>query len=536
LPPGEAIPWSAWLGPFLTWSVAFVLLFALMFALCLLLRRQWSDRERLLFPLSQLPEELTAGLHGGAAKPFLKDKFALWGIGIVLLLHLWNGYSEYNNRIPAIPLRPSIHAYMSEPPWRHFIPLMTKIFPSVIGFTFLLSLEVSFSLWFFFVVMKLGQFLAIRNGIGQSGWDFFGKGGHNGMFVDQGIGALIAMVLAGVFMARGELLGSLKEALGLRPPEPRPDDFSPKLVWLLLFGSLAGSAVWLGQFGVSLLYAVPALILLAMVMIGFTRVFCEGGVFYTQLYEFPSHMVSTVATPAAMGSQNYFRLAIWDRVMVADSFRVLTMPNLMNALHLATRTGLRLRSMTLGLAVAVALAVPLGFASLLYTAYTTPGGIKNTDWAWQSYPNGEFNNHASTLSKLDAWETRVEEAQQANKEIPSAEVPTVARRDWARLGWLGTGGAVMLLMLFLRTRIFWWPHPIGYVIWMGQWSLNNQWFSFFMGWCLKWICLRYGGRRLYLDARRFFLGVIVGEAVAAIFWIIVAAFAGSQDGYSISID
>ncbi|MCW8130906.1 MAG: hypothetical protein KIS92_11185 [Planctomycetota bacterium] len=536
LPPGHEMPWQAWLGPFLTWSVAFALLFMMMFTLCLLLRRQWSERERLPFPLAQLPEDLTAGLHGGRHTPFLKDPMAQIGIGLVLLLHLWNGLQDYNSRIPEIPLRPNIHPYMSEPPWRHLFPLYTKIFPSVIGFTFLLSLEVSFSLWFFFVVMKIAQFAVIQNGLGYDGYYFFGKGGHQGMFVDQGVGALIAMVLAGLFLARGELTGSLMEALGRKAPEPRQDDFSPRVLWVLLIGCVAGSVAWLGWFGVSILYALPCVILLGVVMIGFTRVFCEGGVFYTQLYEFPSQLVSTVATPAVMGSQNYFLLSVYDRVMVADSFRVLTMPNLMNALHLASRTGLRVRSMTLGLVAAIALAVPLGFVALMHTAYSTPGGLKDTDWAWRSYPNGEFKAHEAVLSKLESWDRRVETARRDGKEIPAAEVPDVARRDWGRLGWLGAGMAGMFTMMFLRTRFFWWPHPIGYVMWMGQWSLNNQWFSFLIGWCLKWVCLRYGGRRQYLNARRFFLGVIVGEALAAMIWIAIAYFAERQDGYRISID
>lgn len=536
LPPGESIPWAAWLVPFLTWAVAFALLFAMMFALCLLLRRQWSDRERLPFPLAQLPEELTGGLNGGPAKPFLRDTYALWGIGLIFALHFWNGLNDYYPRIPEVPMRPNIHPYMSEPPWRHFYPLMTKIFPSVIGFTFLLSLEISFSLWFFFLVMKLGIFFAVMRGIGYDGNYFFGTGGHRGMFVDQGVGALLAMVLAGLYMARADLLGSLREALGLKAPEERADDFSPRAMWLLLAASMFGAVAWLGTFGVALAFAMPAVILLAFAMIGFTRLFCEGGVFYTQLYEFPSHLVAASSTPAVMGTENYLLLSVYDRVMVADAFRVLTMPNLMNALHLASRTGLRVRSMALGLAVAVMLAIPLGFCSLLYTGYHAPGGIKDTDWAFRPYPTGEYVRHADTLRKLEAWEIREADAARTGRAIPTAEIPGVARRDWVRLGWLAAGFGLMLLMLFLRSRIFWWPHPIGYVIWMGQWSLNNQWFSFFLGWCLKWVCLRYGGRRVYLNARRFFLGVIVGEAVSALFWIIVAAISGHQDGMRISID
>jgi hypothetical protein len=94
----------------------------------------------------------------------------------------------------------------------------------------------------------------------------------------------------------------------------------------------------------------------------------------------------------------------------------------------------------------------------------------------------------------------------------------------------------MLLMTFARAYLFWFPHPVGYVIWMGSWSLINQWFSFFLGWCFKWGILKFGGLPAYRSARRFFIGVVIGEALAAVLWIIVAWCLGHVDGYPISID
>ena len=191
-PTNAEIPWQAWIEPFATWALPFACLFMLMFGACMLLRRQWSERERLPYPMAQLPEELTGGLSGGGSKPFLLDRAAQWGIGVMLLLHLWNGLYDYFPNVPQVPLKPNIHPYLTERPWSLLNPLYTKIFPSVIGLTFLLSLEVSFSLWFFFVVMKLGQMAALTAGVGDSGWYFFGIEGHRGMFVNQGIGALLA--------------------------------------------------------------------------------------------------------------------------------------------------------------------------------------------------------------------------------------------------------------------------------------------------------------------------------------------------------
>lgn len=535
-PTNAEVPWQAWFEPFMTWAVPFACLFMLMFGACMLLRRQWSERERLPYPMAQLPEELTGGLSGGGSKPFLYDRAAQWGIGLMLALHLWNGLQDYHPNVPQIPLKTDLYPYLSERPWSGLNPLYTKIYPSVIGLTFLLSLEVSFSLWFFFIVMKIGQVMAIQSGLGTNGSYFWGLEGNRGMFVNQGVGALLAMVLMGVWVARTELWNSLREALGLTAATHTSDDFPTRVPWLLLLAGTMGSVVWLAYYGASPLYSLPATILLVLMMVGFTRVFCEAGVFYAQVYEFPMHMVSMTVTPSVMGSQNWFLLTVWDRVMVADSFRVLTMPNIMNALHLASHTGLRRRSVVWGLALAITIAVPVGLGSLLYTGYHLPGGAKDTDWAFRWFPTGECNRLAGTVEQIEAWEMKNKAAAENGVTLSAEDRPDAARRDWRRIGWIAFGGAVFLAITFLRSFLFWVPHPVGYVVWMGQWPLLNQWFSFLLGWCCKVVILKWGGMRFYQKARRFFIGVVVGEAVVAIIWLIVAYLAGHQDGYRISID
>ena len=76
------------------------------------------------------------------------------------------------------------------------------------------------------------------------------------------------------------------------------------------------------------------------------------------------------------------------------------------------------------------------------------------------------------------------------------------------------------------------PHPIGYVMWMGTWPIHRMWFSYFLGWVFKLLILKFGGQRTYLAWRRFFIGLIIGEALAVIFWTIVQGYTGHQEGYS----
>ena len=52
------------------------------------------------------------------------------------------------------------------------------------------------------------------------------------------------------------------------------------------------------------------------------------------------------------------------------------------------------------------------------------------------------------------------------------------------------------------------------------WFAWQAWVSIFLGWLAKILILRYGGVRLYRAARPVFLGLIVGEVLAAAYWII----------------
>ena len=61
---GEPIPWAAWIAPLAHWFVIILLMFGAFICLATLLRAQWSDHERLSFPLAQLPIEMLRAESG----------------------------------------------------------------------------------------------------------------------------------------------------------------------------------------------------------------------------------------------------------------------------------------------------------------------------------------------------------------------------------------------------------------------------------------------------------------------------------------
>jgi hypothetical protein len=522
--------------PYARWCVALIFALGMFFALSAILHRQWSERERLPFPIAQVPQEMLSGLfEDGRQKPFLCDKLAWIGIGLTLLLHSWNALGDYVPNWAPLPLRYWLDRYLTEPPWRQLQPLWCHFHISAIAFMYLVSREVSFSLWFFYlVVFKLGVLIASRGfGLGQDGYFFDSPIGQRGIFINQGNGALIALVLIGFFMARGTLWSSLRQACGIEPREPGRGRFSPRFLWLLLAACLAGSVGWLAWYGVHWLYAVLAIPILLLLATGVARLVSEGGVLHVQAAASPVSMVDAVFTQAGMGPRSFILLTLWARVFSFDWYRMTPMTHWLTALHLGSESRVRLRPLAAGLAAALLVTFAVTFVSFHYTCFSAPGGARQFGTEFDTWPDYFYRDYAGQVAKIEAYREKEREYERAGRAIPPEETPAVARVAWDRLSWIGVGAAVLSAFLFLRTRVFWWPHPIGYVMWMAPGILRQLWFSYFLGWLLKALVLKFGGQRVYIRGRRLFVGLIVGEALAALLWIAVAWAAGRRGGYAI---
>ena len=66
-------------------------------------------------------------------------------------------------------------------------------------------------------------------------------------------------------------------------------------------------------------------------------------------------------------------------------------------------------------------------------------------------------------------------------------------------------------------------HPLGLLM-LNNWAVGKIWFSIFLCWALKSILLRWGGAPAYRHARFFFIGLLIGESLAGLFWIVFGFF------------
>lgn len=127
----------------------------------MLIRKQWTEREKLSYPIIQLPLEMTA------PKTRVFRSRAMWlGFAIAGSIDLINGLRFFFPSIPEIPVRRTqIHRYFTEKPWNAIGYTTISFYPFVIGLTYFVPLDLAFSCWFFHLLSKVE--LVISSAIGR---------------------------------------------------------------------------------------------------------------------------------------------------------------------------------------------------------------------------------------------------------------------------------------------------------------------------------------------------------------------------------
>src|SRR5579862_6656399 len=145
----------AWIGPVLWWTLFLSLLGFLMLCLNTLLRRQWTESEKLSYPLVTLPLEMV-----NPKTQLFKTRLFWMGVAVAATLELWNGLAYLYPSIPMLPLKNSnsaqnLQSYFTTPPWNAIGWTPVAIYPFGIGLGMLLPVDLLFSAWFFAWVWRL---------------------------------------------------------------------------------------------------------------------------------------------------------------------------------------------------------------------------------------------------------------------------------------------------------------------------------------------------------------------------------------------
>jgi len=204
LPPGRSIPWGAWMTPLLVWTPFFLAVYWLVICFMAVLAHRWEREERLLYPLVEVPVE-TVEEEPGAASALMRSPLMWWGFGLACVLYCIKGVHSYWPVLPDIDLQRQSQLVLGGP-WSAFNRIPLHVYPEMIGVTYLLTSEVGFSLWFFYWLQRVEQF--VRVGIGVDT-------GHGQFFEYQTIGGYAVLAAALLWSARDHIRRAVNVALGM---------------------------------------------------------------------------------------------------------------------------------------------------------------------------------------------------------------------------------------------------------------------------------------------------------------------------------
>ncbi len=476
--PSGLVPWHAWWIPILAWAGFFTLLGGALLGAMMLMADRWIDHERLAFPLVQLPLEM---MGKGQAGSFFKNR-AMWiGFAAAAALNLYKASNAVWGGGRTGTLYFTLGQRTFEYPWAAVVPVSIHIRPELIGLGYLVSTEVSFSIWFSWVLHQIEAIWLSALGMRVEGIPFVRE---------QGIGVYFMLGLILLWKDRQVLAQAWQGWFGRQHKE------SPHRWGLLALGlGAAGVLMFWTAAGMDAWLAVVYLISILLVGIVYARARAETGVPLVWsfpfmkpqgvIYDFLGTAPITGYSPTLL-SPTVFALFTF----LSRGFFLGQGANSIEGLALGRKTRVRWSQMTTALLLALAYGTVVAFIFHLQPYYQRGAIGLQEGGIW-----GDRESRAAYMGVINA--------------VSSPQAPN-PRNIGAALFGAGLAGVLSLV----RWRFMGFPlNPIGYAVACSYGSL--VWGPFLIVWLIKTVILHYGGGQAYLKSMPAFLGFALGHFITA---------------------
>ena len=497
LPKGQTIPFDVWIGP-LFWMLSLILtVYFVCFCMVVVFRRQWAVHERLVFPLMEMPRLLID--DGG--RPIVRSKGFWLGVAIPLGMILFNLIGSFYIGFPKLEFTQAVTLQFS----RDFPAISLMLYFPVIGFMYLVSTSVSFSIVFFYLLAVVQEGVTNRIGYDVTRPDAFVWGMQSLSW--QAWGGFVAMVVVSLWMGRRHLGEVMRQVF--RGQQTIDDSEEMVSYRTAVYGFLIGLVYilgWLWKSGMDLHIAVLFIFGVLVAYYGVTRLVVQAGVYFLGP-PVGAQAFTLAITGTSIGGRNLVALGItyaW-----FGDVQSLFMPAAAHGARLAEIYRIR-RSM----AWALGLAAVVGFITCLYFVLSL----------CYQYGAGNFGSWYFVAGGGAGGMAYDGVIRHFNEPWPT---------DWNKLSYFGIGIVSYAVLAVLQYRFHWWPlHPIGITL-APLWMTRLIVFSIFLAWLCKSSIMRYGGISAYRDARPFFIGLIAGYflGVGVSFLVDVFWFMGEGHPY-----
>ena len=497
---GAAVPWSEWSLPLAAWGSFMLALYLANVCLLVLVQQQWVRHERLTFPLAQIPLESVGEARDGSHAARLPVSKAFWvGMAIAMGVGL---VSQLSLRLPSVPPLPLEYTVMTGPvvgPLSAVGNVQIWLHPWLISLAYIIPAELSFSVWFLWLV-RIGL-CAVAIGFGAEPgsaedwwrWSFPAP-------TNQATGALVALAIWALWTARKHLARALRVAFSRRHAGEDRDEPLPYR-WALI--GLAVCVGWLVAFfvlsGCRLSFGLAYVALLVGLYLAYARLQAEAALdpffwWFNDIAAMGVGMRNLLPQETlALYTMNWAGAPLPSRIFSACSLNTLT------SFKVADANSTNLRRLTYLLVATFGVALALGMFVTLTAMY-------RHGFAMTAAGKGDY---------FVTW-ALLEDGYAMWYDITSEE-----GRQLGAVLYMAAGGVVTVFLGLMRLRFVWWPfHPIGYLL-SNSIPQAMGTFPFFIAWALKTLVTRYGGLRLYRKTIPLAIGLIVGDLLNSSLWNIV---------------
>ncbi|GEM_PF-2864283 len=514
------VAWNLWKGPLLRWSAVALTIFLFLFCLAEWLRRKWVERENLAFPLVDIADNLirhdykleTAEdlLHPEKRKgPFAGTFWAGFAIGAIMLLAeaiIYYGGGEGG----AVGMDINKKLFTSGT-IQQFDDFFLVLSPILLGLFFLVSLEISYSVWSVFLIFRI-VFFAIGQGAqgGIRDAEYLGWAMRSFPFEkEQMLGAGLAMGILMVVKAWGA--GRGREVENMEKNRSMP-------TWLMITGLVLMPILLYALFR-DLGMEQPVMFLLfgsvfVLMAITAARLRAETGL--------PMQHVGPEVTrlPLMLGMSrlmsvksmvNFMPLVVLPMTLLSRM-----LPVQLENMELARRHQMKGRTVAIAGVIAFVIALGWGLVSLLVMSHWLGDEVLGTG-----------TNQGVVATSLVAYPMWVFHF------LGEQGLGSFDDVHRTRLWFVSLGASVFILLTLMRKKVLKKflglpPHPLGYLLFLfsihsmwlspyhkgtGDLKLDGAswlWGSALIAWLIKKLVIKYGGMNTYRAAKPAAVGLIAG--------------------------
>ena len=465
-----------WLTPVMNWFAFLFTLLFVMVCITIIVRRSWTEDEKLAYPIIQLPARMTRD-------GFFTNRLMWIGFGLVAAFDVINGLHHVFPAIPSV-YEKAYRFRFTEKPFSAMGWLRLGIYPFVLGIGFLIPLDLLFSTWFFFWVWKGQQVVGSMMGLEGTGYPYVNY---------QGFGAYMGIFFIAIWRGRKYLQNLL--GANVHPTSTRDEPMSPRLLILALVAGVAFLTFFCLRAGMSLWAILVFFGLYFAFSTAVSRMRAElGSPMHDLHYTGPERVMVAAVGTRPLGPNNLSMFSFfWFFTRTFDSH---PMPHQLEGFKLASTSGIRSRFMLFAILIALCVGILSQFWALISIPYRL-GALHEMSRVPIIYGSEPW-------TQLQKWLTH-----------------PLAPDYWA-VGFTGIGLLFALFLMLMRMKFFWFPfHPAAYATVCGSWAVNYIWFSLGIVWVLKLLLLKYGRRNVHRKAMPFFLGLILGQFTVGSLWTIL---------------